>query len=158
MSFKYTGDLAKAIPRPALGLLMPPEQIATTLKEFKREKYRRMVQLFDAYEIAHGNWEQLCFSLAEAHVPGLRVGVKPGKKTKWDDTLRAELVLAVEQTGIENITSAIEKLAAIEPWKSLVSHTKGAETLRGEYNRRDPRWVELVRKARAYDALSGEER
>ena len=147
MTFKYSGELTKAIPVPTMGLLLQDAILASLVSE----QSRRMGLLFEAHGIAKGNWEVLCYALAKTHVPGLRLSAtKPGKKTKWDVLLRAELVLAVEQTGIGSITKAIAHLATIEPWKSHVTYTRGADTLKDEYNRADKRWVEVMRDAIAY--------
>jgi hypothetical protein len=151
---KYTGDLAKPISHPAIGLLMSEDKVTAVTRSVVDERWRRMGLLFDAYGIEHGNWIALSFALAEAHVPGCRVtSAKSGPKTKWDEITRAELWLAVESLGDMSITDATKYLASLEPWKSLLSHTRGAATLRDEYNRADLRWVNCLREAKSFRAL-----
>lgn len=150
MKYKYLGDLTKAIPTPAIGLLASNEEVAEATKAIQQEKYRKMILLFDAHNVVHGDWESLCFTLAEAHVTGFKFAEKKGVKTKWDVLLRAELVLAVKETGIENISEATRKLAKIEPWKSLAT---GGGRLREQYNRADARWVKILCEARMYQNI-----
>lgn len=147
MKSKYLGDLTKHIPTPTYGLLATNEEIAEATKSIQHEKYRKMILLFDAHNVTHGDWESLCFALATTHVTGFKFAEKKGVKTKWDMHLRAELVLAVEETGIKNISEATKNLAKIEPWKSLVT---GAERLREQYNRADAKWVNILREVRMY--------
>ena len=163
MKYKYLGDLTKAIPSPAIGLLASNEKVAEATKAIQREKYRKMILLFDAHNVAHGDWESLCFALAETHVTGFKYAEKKGRKTKWDVLLRAELLLAVEQTGNENISEAIKQIAVIEPWKSHIKHANGASTLWNEYTRANQdingeinpakKWMNIVRDARAYELI-----
>jgi len=152
--FKYSGELNKPISLPNASLLETEEDIEEAVKNLVREQYRRMVKLFDAHNIPHGNWEALCFALAEAHVPGLRVTAKnAGRPSKWDWMTCAKLRLAVDEMG-GNVTEATEKLATMEPWKTMLIATRGAETLRDCYTRTKPRHVETYRKALAYALLN----
>ena len=150
MKSKYLGDLTKPIPAPAIGLLTSNEEVAEATKTIQQEKDCKMILLFDAHNVAHGNWESLCFALAEIHVTGFKFADKKGVKTKWDELLRAELVLAVKDTGIKNKSEAINNLAKIEPWKSLVT---SAVRLREQYYRADAKWVNILRDARLYQNI-----
>lgn len=156
MAFKYTGDLSSPIPSPKFGLLMTDDETSNIAQSLVNEQYRRMRLLFDAHGVRHGDWEALCFALAENHVPGLKIAkAKAGRPKKWDDFKRAELAIAIEQivrTG-KSITEATEELAVVEPWKSLVAHTRGAETLRDEYSRTDERHLQIYRNALAFALL-----
>lgn len=157
MAFKYEGELTKPIPAPPYGLLQDDEQRREIVQGIVAEKYRKMGLLFDAHGLPHGSWEALCFDLAEAHVPGLRVAEKrPGRNTKWDWIKQAELRIAVDQIVKKqsvSVAEATRQLTTIEPWKSLVAHARGAETLRDEYTRADVRVVAMYREALAYELL-----
>lgn len=150
MKSKYLGDLTNAIPTPVIALLATDEEDAVAKQAIQREKYRKMVLLFDAHNVAHGDWESLCFALAEVHVTGFKFKEKKGVKTRWDVLLRAELVLAVKETGIKNVSEATRQLSKIEPWKSLAT---GGDRLREQYNRADARWVKILCQARMYENI-----
>jgi hypothetical protein len=156
VSFKYKGDLLKPMEPPVIGLLMDDEDIAKIAQAEVKEKYRRMILLFDAHSVEHGNWEGLCFALAESHIPGFKMAKgRAGRAKKWQEYDRAQLVLAVEETGL-NITEATKLLATKEPWKTLISHSRGAAALRDEFTRADPRMVEVCRDAKKYGDLQRE--
>lgn len=153
---KYSGDLARPIPAPAVGLLATEDVYAEAAQTIVAEQYRRLNKLFDLYGVSREDWRALCFVLAEAHVPGMKVAkAKAGRKTKWDWLTRAKLVLAVQATGIENVSEATRHLASVEPWCSLVPPLRRAATLRDEYNRADPRVVQMYRDALANALLRG---
>ncbi len=158
MVFKYSGDLVKPIEPPVIGWLMQEEQIAEIERSIVQEKNRRMGLLFDAHNIERWNWMALCFAMAKTHVPGFRMAKgRAGRLKKWGDYERAILVLAVEETG-QKIGDAAKLLVKQEPWKSMVKAARGAKTLSDEYTRADARWIALARKAKAFDALSEEEK
>ena len=151
--FKYSGELNAPIPKPQIDLLASDAERAEVAKQLTTESYRRMTLLFDVHGVEHGNWEALCFALARAHVAGFKIArSSSGPKTKWDDITRAELVLAVESTGINNVSDATKQLAAQEPWCSIAKHG-GAKTLRDEYYRADNKWVQILKKAKAWESL-----
>ncbi len=154
MAIKYSGDLSQPIPCKALGLLASETAKSELANAITREKYRRMLLLFDAHGVSHGDWKKLCFALAESHVPGLKIAKgRSGRKQKWTDYDRAMLVIAVDKIGPGNISKATEQLSQMEPWKSMLVATKGAATLRDEYHRADPRMVAMARDAERYDAI-----
>ncbi|MBS0368052.1 MAG: hypothetical protein JSS57_02510 [Proteobacteria bacterium] len=158
MSFRYKGDLAKPVEPPTIGPLMSGEEISGVAQAMVDEQYRRMVLLFDAHSVKPGDWEALCFALAKTHVPGFKVARgRAGRPQKWHDYDRAMLVLAVEETGL-GVREAVQELAQQEPWKSMSSTTRGAETLRDECTRADKRWVAVAQAAKAFDALPDEEK
>lgn len=158
MKFTYSGDLAKPIEPPSIGLLMSDNQISDIGRALFQEEARRMALLFDAHNIRHGDWMALCFSLAKAHVPGFKIAKgRAGAPKKWQAYDRAMLVLAVEETGLD-VTAATKILARQEPWKSMASHSRGAASLRDEYHRADRRMVVMAQAARAFDALPEEEK
>ncbi len=154
MATKYSGDLSQPIPHQTIGLLAPETEKSELNNAITREKYRRMILLFDAHGVSYGDWENLCFALAESHVPGLKTAKgKSGRKQKWCDYDRAMLVIAVDKTGLENISKATEELSQMEPWKSMLVATNGAATLRDEFHRADLRMVAVARDAEMYNAI-----
>jgi hypothetical protein len=158
MKFTYSGDLAKPLKPPVIGLLMDDDQIAKIGRDRFHEEARRMGLLFDAHNIRHGNWVALCFALAKAHVPGFKMAKgRAGAPKKWQDYDRAMLVLAIEETGL-GVTEAARLLVKQEPWKSMTRATRGAKTLSDEYTRADARWVAMARDAKAFDSLPEEEK
>ncbi len=127
MKIKYTGDLAKTIPEPIYGLLLSDEEIKRIDENLKREKYRRMVLLFDAHKIAHGNWEELCFSLARESVPCFKQKNKEGRPLKWDDYTLAVLYVEIERltrkefaAKPKTIRAATKELSIRIPWKLII--------------------------------------
>lgn len=154
MTFKYEGELSTPIPLPPYRLWKSEANRKEIVESIVELQHRKMSLLFDVHGIQRGNWQSLCFALAESHVPGLRVVRKKrtGPVTKWDFFTRAELFIAVERTGIQNITEATKILAELEPWRSLVIRVRGAETLRDEYFRVDKGFIESWRKLHAIAA------
>lgn len=155
---KYHAELNRPISRPKLGLLASDEELQDAARQITSERYRKMAMLFDAYGVPVGDWVSLCFALAETRFAGFSVAkARSGRPTKWDMNVRAELVIAVEETGL-NVTKATELLATQEPWSNMVGKDNGAERLRDEYNRADQRWVKVVKGARLWDALPEEKK
>lgn len=155
---EYLGDLKKPMAPPKIGLLASDEQISEIEDEIRRERYRRMIQLFDAHAIRRGDWEALCFSLADSYVPGFKLAKgRAGAPRKWGEYERAMLVLAVEKTGLD-ITEATKRLCKQEPWKGMVSHGRGSENLRDEYYRADARMVAIAKSAQAFDTPPDDEK
>ncbi len=154
MAIKYSGDLSQPISYKAHGLLASETAKSELDNAIIREKYRRMFLLFDAHGVSYGDWEKLCFALAESHVPGLKIAKgRSGRKQKWHDHDRAMLVIAVDKIGSGNISKATEQLSQMEPWKSMLVATNGAATLRDEYHRADRRWVAVARDAERYNEI-----
>lgn len=149
----YPPELTKPIPAPMLGLLASDDQWAEAANNIVAEKWRRMGLLFDAHGVPNGDWVALCFAMAESHVTGFHVAkARPGRKEKWTALVRAELVLAVEATGL-NVSQATLKLAIETPWRQMVGARNGASRLADEYSRADPRMVNLLRHARQLPSL-----
>lgn len=155
---KYPAELSRPITRPKLGLLASDEELQDAAIKITSERYRKMTMLFDAHRVPVGDWASLCFALAETQFAGFSVAqARSGRRTKWDINVRAELVIAVEETGL-NITKATELLATQEPWSGMVGKDNGPQRLRDEYNRADKRWAMVLKDAIAYRALSDEEK
>ncbi|MET3433565.1 hypothetical protein ABIC71_003067 [Herbaspirillum seropedicae] len=154
----YGGDLLRPIPRRELSPLASDAQIQEAADAFVNERERRMRLLFDAHGIPYGNWVALCFSLADAHVPGFSEAKdKVGRKVKWDQITLAELVLAVEDINPTDVRAATAILADLPPWKNMLKATQGAETLRARYYdakaKGSDKWVDILREARKWDEI-----
>ncbi len=155
----YPKELQRKLRRPRLGALATDDAWNEASKEIQHEVEKRMAMLFQCHDVQPGNWIALCYALARAHITGFQIADGfDGPREKWTDNVRAELVIAVEGTGLNNITRATELLATQEPWRGMVGETNGAERLRDEYNRADERWVEVFRSAQYFDALPEEEK
>jgi hypothetical protein len=83
--------------------------------------------LFKHYKIDPNNeqsWQELALSLALAHVPGLQVANRPGRKPTWKTGLYDELVRAVDdvksRTG-KGTKEAIAELRKEPKWKTYPS-------------------------------------
>jgi len=146
MGFSYKGDLAKPIEPPKLTDPNSEWERADAAEEIADQQQKRMFLLFAAHGIQRGGWRGLCYELAKAHVPGFQVAKgRAGRPQKWGEIERAELAIAVEATGL-GVTEATKQLAKQEPWRSMLPQTKtAARTLRNEYTRADPRWVEVIK-------------
>lgn len=131
--FKYSGDLNKRLKPPQIGLLASDEEVTESLSQFRKERYRRMVLLFDAHQIPHGDWAGLCFALAETHVPGFKVAIEQRRPLEWDDHLLADLYLAVDDIQSGNISEAIRQLSITEHWGGMFGPMTAAERLAERY-------------------------
>jgi hypothetical protein len=83
--------------------------------------------LFKHYKIDPNNeqsWQELALSLALAHVPGLQVANRPGRKPTWKAGLYDELVRAVDDVKSRTGKSTKEAIAELlkEPkWKTYTA-------------------------------------
>jgi hypothetical protein len=82
----------------------------------------------------------LAWSIA-LDLPGFQLAgtERPGREKHWDLHTRILLVLSIEELQAQgfSITRACERLAAMEPWKSKITHSNGARRLRDESTRLD---------------------
>jgi hypothetical protein len=129
---KYAGALAEPIYldpddyKYSGGLGQPTNaQVEKKMREIvQKQTFEKMQLLFEHYEIDPNDeqrWQALAFSLADAHVPGLRLALRPktGRKPTWQTGLGDELVRAVEvktRTG-KGIKEAIAELLKEPKWK-----------------------------------------
>ena len=165
MVFKYQGILAK--PRrydPGPGLLASDEQRAAWIASYKAEHLKLWRALFEAHGVAWGDESELLWRLAETHVDGFKMQGRSGPKVLWDEVTKAKLRIAVEEyraqrTRPTSVAQACSVLAKREPWATMLRKGgKPGEALRGHYNTASLVWVELVRQARAWDALPAHEK
>lgn len=155
----YPKELQRKLRRPRLGPFASDDAINKSSKEIQNEVAKRMAMLFQCHDVQPGNWMALCYALARTHITGFQIADGfDGPREKWTDIVRAELVIAVENTGLRNVVKATQLLATTEPWRAMVGESNGAERLRDEYNRADSRCVEVVRNAQLFDALPEEEK
>lgn len=143
---------------PKIGILASDDEISRVAAALHTERYRRMIQLFDAHGVKHGDWEALCFALADAHVTGFQFANEKRRPLDWDDFKLAELYLAVEDTGISNASEATRQLSNVEPWKNKFVQITAADRLLERYNQAKASrsvllLVGLLRKAKAGEAM-----
>ena len=163
MKKRYTGELAKPlkeIPWGRHGLYATDEDLEKISQEAFNEEAAKLILLFDHYEIDHKSanaFVQLARCLARAHVPGLKRIRKAGAPQTWDvfdfSFLKIEVddLRAKQKVGtVKSVKWACEIVAKQEPWKSRVKKLgKPGEALRRAYYKADPKWTELMRKARS---------
>lgn len=157
---KYTGTLKKPVTRKRMGLLQGEDVYQAEAKRIADETFAKFPELFKAHDVPEGNWLALAVALAQAHVPGFKVVKPPGRTTKWGLAEKAEFRLDVDtiidSTGW-SVVRAIRKVMRTEPWLKVAEPmTIGA--LEQHYYTADLRFVEVVRSARAWQALPQSER
>lgn len=157
---KYTGTLNKLVTRKRIGLLESEDAYQSEAKRIADETFAKFPELFKAHDVPEGNWPALAVALARAHVPGFKVANPPGRTTKWGLAGKAEFKLDVDtiidSTGW-SVVRAIRKVIRTEPWLK-VSELMTIGALEKQYYSADSRFVEVVRKARAWQALPQNER
>ena len=137
---KYSGDLAKPIRLEPLPLLYTTAQYEAWSKAPITELVRRMGLLMDEHGVKPHDICPLSWSLA-LDLPGFQLAGPEcrGRDKVWKQDTRILLVLSIEELQVQgfSITRACERLAAMEPWKSKVTHSNGARRLRDESTRLD---------------------
>ena len=119
------------------------------------ESLKKLVLLLEHFDIPYrdagdSRWLLLSQALAETFVPGFKVerAKKRGHKTKWTDTVKAELYFSVERllqekqqkdSTTESVSWACHQLLKQEPWNTLVSgrgagKKPSAKTLQNKYD------------------------
>ena len=163
MKKRYTGELAKPlkeIPWGRHGLCTTDEDMEKISQEAFNEEAAKLILLFDHHEIDHKSanaFVQLARCLARAHVPGLKRIRKAGAPKTWNvfdfSNLKIEVddMRAKQKVGtVKSVKWACEIVAKQEPWKSRVKKLgKPGEALRRAYYKANPKWTELMRKARS---------
>jgi hypothetical protein len=110
---KYTGELATRIYEPGGG---PGGSSAEANRRIFEQRVLKMEKLFDLYSIDRDDPDpgmSLAAKLALAHVPGMQVRKKRGRKPSWKSGLGIELVReidALQQTNNMNYEQAIAVL------------------------------------------------
>ena len=119
--------------------------------------FAKLPDLFKAHEVPKGNWMALALALAKAHVPGFKVVKRAGRKTEWNISDKAEFRLDVDGIVSESgdllpVTEAIKLACRLDAWSSKTNPMTLAAVTKHYYNA-DLRFVEIVKKARAYESI-----
>ena len=155
---KYKGALNKPVVRKRLGLLATDEQVADAANTQFHELVAKLPLLAEAHGVAKGDWFGLAFELARAHVPGFKVVDPAGRPTEWSDIDKAELRIDVDDLiAVRNtrpVTEAIRIVCKLERW---AEKTKGMKisALSKHYYGADVRWVRMLRDAKAWESIVG---
>lgn len=155
---KYTGKLGKPIVRRRIGLLEPMTAYEDDANRIASEMFAKLPDLFAAHDIQDGDWVALSVALAKAHVPGFKVCAPVGRNPTWTLASRAELradvdTLIQQSAGALAVTDAVRLAVESEPWKSKAKRISAA-SVEKQYYLADPRFVEIVKKARAYESMA----
>lgn len=154
---KYTGTLNKRITRRRIGLLGGDDAVQAESNRINAEMVEKLPALFDAHGIEYGNWVRLALALAREHVPGFAVINPPGRPTEWGLALKAEFRLDVDAIATAKGLTVIEaiKLAIrLDAW-AIKTKPMDLRALEKHYYTADLRFVEIVKKARAYESIVG---
>ena len=155
---KYTGPLAKPIRRRPISLLRMEESAKEAAGAEVNEMFDKLPALFTAHGITEHDWFGLAFALAKEHVLGFKLVDPPGRKTQWAASDKAEFRLDVEairSAKRKTLDRSIHDTVKADRW---LEKTKGMKiaALRQHYYAADPRMAQIVRDARAFDALPEE--
>ena len=153
---KYTGDLAIPITTNKLRLLASDESIKEETSRIVHARVAKLPALFAAHGVEIGDWIDLVFELAEEYVPGFRVVGPAGRPTEWSDYYKAEFKLTVDDMREANpgmkITDAIRRVQRLKSWQEKTKDMK-ISALSKHYYAADPRWVLVMKDAKAYDSM-----
>ena len=153
---KYTGTLAKPIARKRTGLLNDDATIEAEANRTTLERFAKLPDLFRAHGVPENDFLRLAISLAKEHVPGFKLVNPPGRKTEWSDYYKAEFKLTVDAMREANpgmpTTQAISKVCRLSSWEEKTKGMK-VSALRKHYDAADPRFVKLMKDAKAYDSI-----
>ena len=157
---KYTGKLSKPIPRKRFGLLASEDDYKAEARSLTDEMFARLPLLAEAHGVPSGDWFALALALAKEHVPGFNVVNPAGRKTEWGIAAKAEFRLDVDTIIKKNGLSVVEaiKLAIRRDRWSAIAKPMKLPALEQHYYKADLRFVEVVKDARAWDALPAEVR
>ncbi len=157
---KYTGELAKPITAKKVGLLATDDSIKAESRRIIEARVAKLPALFAAHGVEPHDWIDLVFELAEEYVPGFRVVEPAGRPTEWGDYDKAEFRLTVDHMREANpgikITDAIRRVQRLESWQSKTKDMK-IPALSKHYYGADPRWVAVMRDAKAYESIVGKD-
>jgi len=124
------------------------------------EMRAKLPDLFKAHGITDGDWPNLAMALAKAHVPGFRVSSPPGRPNEWDELEAAEFKIEVDNICRAQGLSVVEsiKLAIrLDAWAPKAADMTLGSLEKRYYEARNSKWVELVKKARAYEQIGAED-
>ncbi|MDD0812986.1 hypothetical protein PSQ20_21805 [Curvibacter sp. RS43] len=152
---KYENELNRPVVRRRIGLLSDPQVEA---ERISNEVFSKFPALFEAHGVEAGDWMTLAFELAKAHVPGFKVIDAPGRPIEWSDVDRADFRIDVDAV------IAYEGLSIAEAIKQAIRQPRWAEktspmtmaALRQQYKTADKRWIEVVKKARAWEKMGSD--
>lgn len=149
---KYTGDLGDPIASTRLGLFSSEEDAEREAHRIVAKKAEKIPALFQVHGVEVGDWPSLALALANAHVPGFRVGAPAGRPAEWTAADDAEFRLDVDAAlaaGGKTVDRAIETVAKQDRWSKKAEKMK-TTALRQHYYRANDAWIRLVSDARAY--------
>lgn len=154
---KYSGALAKPIPRKRSSVFACDESIKADVERIADIQAEKMIQLFSAHGVEVGNWVALSLALAKEHVPGFRIAEPAGRPTEWGEIEKAELRIAVDEMRDSNpglnISDAIRRIQRMDSWQARTGAMR-ASALSKHYYAADARWIAIVQDARSWNKLS----
>jgi|GEM_PF-2237069 len=152
---KYSGRLSKTIAQRRIGILESEDVYQTEAKRITDEIFSKFPELFVAHGVPDGNWFLLALELAKAHVPGFKVVKPAGRKTEWSIVDKAEFRLdvgtLVDKDSL-SVVEAIKLVIRLDAWATKTAPMTVA-ALEQHYYNADLRFVEIVKNARAWQAL-----
>jgi hypothetical protein len=157
---KYAGKLKKPIARKRLGWLYDESHYLEDAQRIEDERLAKLPDLFAAHNVPLGDWQGLAMALAKAHVPGFKATRPPGRPNDWDAKETAEFKVDVddiaERDGL-SIVEAIKLVIRTTAWAEKTSSMTLPALEKRYYEGHDSKWIELVKKARSYEAIIGDE-
>ena len=165
---EFKGVLAEPISPRRFPLLATEAENEEAAALFAQEDSDKLLALMEHYGITYGpsGFYLLALALARQFVPGFQEKKKVGRKTKWDDHVRATLVVEIERVLEKKSAGSIDwastTLCKRDPWRSFVGSKDGtnrldpAEVLRTQYFLgRDSQWAKIARHAYKYHCEVG---
>ena len=153
---KYTGTLAKPIPRKRMELLVDDATFQAEAHRTIEAMFAKLPDLFKAHGVAEFNYLGLVVAMAKEHVPGFKLVNPAGRPTTWGDYDKAQFRLSVDDMREANpgmpTTQAISRVYRFSSWEAKTQGMKGA-ALRKHYDAADLRWVQVARDAKAYESI-----
>lgn len=149
---KYTGRLQKPVVRRPVGILSTDDQLRAAAKAEVDEVFDKFDELFSAFALEKDDWCGLALALARAHVPGFRVVAPAGRRTEWSVVDKAELKVDVDDIAASSglpTTEAIKLACKRDAWAGKTKKMSLAAITKHYYTA-DPRFVQIVKDARAY--------
>lgn len=153
---KYIGKLQARVVERQLGLLASDADFEAESKRQFDEMAAKLPELCSVHGVKYGNWLALVFAMAGEHVPGFKIQQRAGRKPEWNAFNKAEFRIDVDSILYANpkmlIKTALSKVQTFERWKAITKPMT-IDALRKHYDLADSREIDIVRKARAWDAL-----
>ncbi|MDL2336457.1 MAG: hypothetical protein QFE16_01315 [Pseudomonadota bacterium] len=152
---KYAGPLNKPITRKRIGLLADEPTYQAESRRITAEMFSKLPALFAAHGVNEGDWLALSIELAKAHVPGFKVHNPAGRKTEWGVADKAEFHCDVDSKSAEldlSVVESIKQVIRLAAWKDKAKPMTMA-ALEKHYYEAEPRWIQIVKDARAYESI-----